>query len=95
MDAGILGVEGIFHSETPMTVRTMPAMGAKGMMGQRMMRMRQRMPPVIIIMVPVMSRVRREKKPTMRETRRSMNMWNLRSREDSALAVSAEIWRKG
>ena len=74
MDAGIFGVEGIFHRKAPVMVRIMPARGARGITGQRTMRTRLRMAPSRIMIVPARSKVRREKKPTMRETRRSMNM---------------------
>ena len=91
MDARIFGIENVVHNAIPMTVKTMPATGARGIMGQRMTSTRLKMQLMTIMRVPVISRTRREKKPMMRETRRSMNMWNLRSREASAEAVSAEI----
>ena len=75
--------------------RTMPTMGAKGIRGQSKMRARLKMPPKTMMTAPMMRRINLEKKPMMRETRRSMNIWNLRSREESALAEAAEIWRKG
>ena len=74
-----------------MMVRMMPTTGRSGMKGQRMIKTRLMMPPSIIIRVPAISRKRRVKKPTMRETRRSINMWNLSSRDELALAVAAEI----
>ena len=78
-----------------MIVRITPAMGVRGMSGQRIIRTRLMVPPRIIRIQPVMSKMSREKKPTMRETRRSTNICHLRSREESAAAESAEIWRKG
>ena len=72
-----------------------PIMGSMGMMGQRMIRTRLQIPPTMMMKVPAISRIRREKKPTTRETSLSMNMWNLASREADVAAVSAEIWRKG
>lgn len=43
----------------------------------------------------MINKIKREKNPTTRETRRSINIWNFKSKEDSALAESAEIWRNG
>ncbi len=60
-----------------------------------MIRMRLRIPPTRMIIKPTTSRTRREKKPTIREMRRSMKVWNFKSREASELAVSADICRKG
>lgn len=78
-----------------MTARIMPTTGRNGIIGQRIIRIKLTMPPKMIIMVPVNNNTKREKKPTTRETRRSMNMWNLRSSEALDEADSAEIWRKG
>ena len=74
MYARVVRIERIVHRATPMIVRTMPAMGIRGMIGQRMMRSRLQMPPSVIMRVPVISRIRREKKPIILETRRSMNI---------------------
>ena len=91
MDARIVGIESVIHRLTPTMVRTMPAIGTRGISGQRIMRARLKIPPTIIMMQPTMRRISLEKKPTIRETRRSINMWNLRSREESAPAEAAEI----
>ena len=56
---------------------------------------RLRLPPKIMRMLPVSNKMRRVEKPTRREIRRSMNIWNLRSSEAEPEAVSAEIWRYG
>ena len=74
VDAGIFGIKSDAHRVTPMTVKIMPATGRSGIKGQRRMRMRLRTPPNMIIIIPTRSKVRREKKPTMRETKRSKNM---------------------
>ena len=71
-DTGVLGI--VIHRVTPMRVRIIPAIGVRGMSGQIIMRMRLTMPPKIMMMLPVMRRISLEKKPTMRETRRSINM---------------------
>lgn len=74
VDAGIFGIKSDAHRVTPMTVKIMPATGRSGIKGQRRMRIRLRMLPNRIIIIPARSKVRREKKPTMRETKRSRNM---------------------
>ena len=94
-NARVFGVKGIIHRVTPITLRIIPAMGARGMKGHRIRRMRLRVPPRVITIIPVRIRMSREKKPIIREMRRSINMWNLRSRDAPSLADSAEIWRKG
>ena len=71
---GIEGVVSIVHTPTPMIHKIMPIMGAKGIIGQRMRRARLTIPPIIMMIVPVMSRINLEKKPIMRETRRSINI---------------------
>lgn len=78
---------------TPMIVRMMPAIGRSGMKGQRIMRTRLIMAPTMMSRLPAKRSINREQNPTKRETRRSKNIWNLRSMEELALAVSAEIWR--
>ena len=91
MDAVIVGVKGIIHRVTPIMARMMPTIGARGITGHRMISARLMMPPMMIMRVPAISSNNREKKPMMRETRRSINMWNLRSREELAAAELAEI----
>ena len=93
MHAGVARIVRVVHRATPMIVRMMPAMGIRGMIGQRMMRSKLQMPPSAIMRVPVISKIRREKKPIILETRRSINIWNLRSRDALAEADSADIWR--
>ncbi len=91
----VAGVESIIHNATPTIVKMMPATGASGIIGQMIISIKLKMQLTTIMRVPVIRRTRREKKPIMRETSRSINIWNLRSREAPAEAVSAEIWRKG
>ena len=83
------------HRVTPITVRTIPTIGRKGTNGQMIISTMLKIPPSKMRIRPAVSKIRREKKPTQRETRRSMNIWNLRSSEEPTLADSAEIWRKG
>ena len=52
-------------------------------------------PPTRIRNRPATRRTRRVAKPMKREIRRSINIWNFKSREAFSLAVSAEIWRNG
>ena len=93
MDARIFRIKSSAHRVTPMAVKTMPAMGRSGMMGQRMISTRLTIPPTMITKMPTKSKIRREKKPTMREIKRSKNIWNLISKEAPSPATSAEIWR--
>lgn len=74
MDTRIFGVEGIVHIVTPMVLNIIPAIGARGIKGHKTSRTRLRMPPSIRIIMPVNIKMRREKKPMMRETRRSKNI---------------------
>ena len=74
VDAGIFGIESVFHKVTPRIVRAIPARGRRGIKGQRIRRTRLRMPPIIIMMVPAIRRMRRETKPMRRETKRSINI---------------------
>ena len=74
MDARVFRIESSAHNVTPITVRTMPAMGRRGIRGQRTMRMRLMTPPKMMIIMPASKSVRREKKPTAREIRRSRNI---------------------
>ena len=74
MDAGVFAVECGAHSMTPTRARIMPAIGASGMSGHKMMRMRLMKPLKMIMMTPAMSKKRRETKPTVREMRRSKNI---------------------
>jgi hypothetical protein len=90
-DTGIFGVKGIVHMVTPAIVMITPANGRSGMNGQRRISRRLNALLARMITVPVISSTKREKNPMMRETSRSINMWNLRSREELAPAVSAEI----
>ena len=78
---------------SPTILRTIPMIGSMGMIGQRIMRIKLAMPPTTMIRVPAKSRTSLDKKPIKRETRRSKNMWNLRSNDAELEAVSAEIWR--
>lgn len=98
-DARMVGVKIVVvigtHKVTPITARMTPAIGKNGITGQRMMRNKLKTPPRIMRIRPTSNRIRREKKPTQRETSRSINIWNLRSREESDWAEAAEIWRKG
>lgn len=95
MYAWIVRVKGVFHSVIPVIVKTMPIMGTSGIIGQSIMRIILRMLSIMIIMVPVVKRISREKKPTIREMRRSINIWNRISREACALELEADIWRNG
>jgi len=45
--------------------------------------------------VPDIKSIKREKKPMIREMRRSMNIWNLISKADCVLELEADIWRYG
>lgn len=74
MDTGIFAVKSSTHGVTPTRARIMPAIGASGMSGHKMMRMRLMMPLKMIMMTPAMSKKRRETKPTVREMRRSKNI---------------------
>ena len=87
----IFGVKRIFHTITPKTLKVRPIIGARGIKGQRIIKIRLKRLPIIMMMRPAKSRIRREKKPMMREIRRSKNAWNLISKEASELADSAEI----
>lgn len=71
--------------------KMIPTIGIIGMSGQRIMRIPQRIPPIIIIMVPIIKRRIREKKPTIRETSRSINICILSCIEELAEAAPAEI----
>ena len=66
-----------------------------GTIGQSKTRAKLQIAPVIMMIVPAIKRKRREKNPMKREISLSKNMCILSSREESALAVSAEIWRNG
>ena len=92
-DAGVVGIKRIFHSVNPVIVIIMPTIGSKGINGHRIISIKLKIPPKIIIRVPAMSRKRREKKPIMRETSLSKNIWNLMSREAEPEAAPAEICR--
>lgn len=74
VDTRILRVESTAHRVTPIMVKIIPTTGKSGIIGQRMIRIRLIIPPTIIMRMPVRSKTRREKKPTMREIRRSRNM---------------------
>ena len=78
---------------SPMIVKIIPTTGKSGNMGQRTMSTRLAIPIMLINIVPVISKIKREKKPTMREIKRSRNMCNLRSRDPESEVVSAEICR--
>ena len=73
-NTGIFRVEGIFHTSTPMVARMMPTIGSKGIKGQRIINIRQAMPPIIMISVPAKSRTNLDIKPIKRETNLSMNI---------------------
>ena len=66
-------VSGI-HSVTPISVRTRPAMGVSGMKGHKIIKTRLMRPPRMMLMQPIISKINLEKKPTMREMRRSVNI---------------------
>ena len=76
---------------SPTILRTIPMIGSMGMIGQRMIRIKLAIPPTMMISVPAKSKMSLDKKPIKRETRRSKNMWNLRSNDAELEAVSAEI----
>lgn len=57
-----------------MVVRIIPAMGSKGITGQRIINTRQTIPPMIIISEPARSRISLEIKPMKRDTNLSMNI---------------------
>lgn len=76
---------------SPTILRTIPTIGNMGMIGQRMIRIKLAIPPTMMIRVPAKSKMSLDKKPIKRETRRSKNMWNLRSNDAELEAVSAEI----
>ena len=75
MEARIFGIKIVgAHNETPIIASMMPNTGKKGMIGQRIIKIKLTIPPNMIIMVPVNNKTKREKNPTTRETRRSINM---------------------
>lgn len=74
-----------------MILSDMPMIGRKGMSGQITTRTKQSPPPTMIKNSPTIRRTNLVKKPTILEISRSRNMWNLRSREESVPAVSADI----
>lgn len=92
-DAGIFGIKGIFHMSTPAMARIMPTMGSKGIKGQRIINIKQAIPPTIMMSAPAKRRINLDMKPMKRDISRSMNMWNLTSNEAVPEADSAEIWR--
>ena len=59
---------------TFMIVRTTPMIGVRGINGHRMIITKLIVPPSIIVIQPANSNISLEKKPTMRETRRSINI---------------------
>ena len=71
----------------------MPVIGKNGIIGQRIIKIRLSAPTRIMMIVPAKSKIRREMKPIKRETNRSKNIWNLRSKEAVPEAEPAEIWR--
>ena len=73
-DTRVSGVERIFHMITPVMARMMPAMGSRGIKGQRIINIRQAMPPIIMMKVPAKSRTNLDIKPIKRETNLSMNI---------------------
>ncbi len=83
------------HAMTPIMLRITPMIGKRGMTGHKMMRKRQTILPNIMIRLPTISRRRRVKKPTRREMKRSRKIWNFISKDESAFAEFAEIWRNG
>ena len=92
-DARVVGVERIFHSANPVIVITIPAIGSKGINGHKTISAKLKMPPIMMIRVPAISRKRREKNPIIRETSLSKNIWNLTSREAEPEAAPAKICR--
>ena len=73
MDAWIFGIK-VIHRVKPVKVRTRPATGSRGRTGQRIIRIKLSTPPTVMMTTPASKRIRREKKPIKRETRRSRNM---------------------
>ena len=94
-DARIVRIKRIFHSVNPVIVKMIPSMGSIGINGHRTISMILKMPPITMMAVPAINKIRRETKPTARETSLSKNIWNLRSNEAEFVAELAEIWRYG
>ena len=74
MNAAVFGVEGVFHTSTPTIVMIMPRIGRRGTIGQRRTRRKLAIALMAMRKVPANSRASRVKKPTVRETRRSINI---------------------
>ena len=72
--AGTTWIERVCHSVNPVIDKIMPAIGRSGKNGQRIIRSKLKMPPMIIITVPAIRSTRREKNPMIRETSLSKNM---------------------
>jgi hypothetical protein len=79
----------------PITVIIIPATGNSGKIGQSIIKTTVSTLIIAIMSIPVRSKIMRLKKPMMRETSRSVNMWNFNSSDDCREALSADIWRNG
>ena len=73
-DAGVVRVESVSHTKNLVILKTKPTIGSNGTIGQRMMSIKLKIPPSKMMTLPASKIIRREKNPTIRETRRSINI---------------------